>query len=67
MANKAARTKDTTATLVHEGYKAGRHGCTIVGTSVTQVPATNLSYRKGIILQNKHASNVVYVGMGIPY
>ena len=35
--------------------------------SVTQVPATNLSYRKGIILQNKHASNVVYVGGGIPY
>jgi len=67
MANKAAKTKDTTATLIYEGYKGIKHGNTIVGTSVLQVPATNLSYRKGIILQNKHASNIVYVGGGIPY
>ena len=38
-----------------------------VGTSVTQLPATNLSGRRSLLIQNKHASNILYVGTGIPY
>ena len=67
MANKAAQTTQKTAIPTYEGSKGIKHGCTIVGASVTQIPAVNLSYRKYVTFQNKHASNVVYIGGGIPY
>ena len=67
MANRAAQTKGKIAIPTIELFQGVKHGCTIVGTSVLPVPATNLVGRKGIIIQNKHATNVVYVGGGIPY
>lgn len=38
--------------------------CTVtsVGTSATAIPATNLSRRRGLIVQNLHASQDLYVG-----
>jgi len=51
----------------YEQFIGAKHSNTIVGTSVTQVPAANLSNRKAILIQNKHAGNVVYLGGGIPY
>lgn len=67
MANQPAQTSVKLATPTLEQFRGGKHYNTVVGTTVTQVPATNLNYRKGVIIQNKHATNVVYIGMGIPY
>jgi len=67
MANEHALTSQKLAIPTLEQFKGIKHGNTVVGTSAIQVPATNLNYRKGIILQNKHATNVVYIGGGIPY
>ena len=67
MARRGAVLTNSVSTPVLEVFRGIKHGCTAVGTSVLQVPATNLSGRKGIILQNKHATATVYVGGGIPY
>jgi len=37
-----------------------------VGTSAVALPTTNLSGRKGIFIQNIHASNILYVGGSVP-
>jgi hypothetical protein len=49
-----------------EVYKEIYHSTTSVGTSATALPATNLSYRKAILVQNLHASNIVYLGGNRP-
>lgn len=67
MANRAAQTTQRLATPTIELFKGAKHNCTVVGTSAIPVPATNLTHRKGVIFQNKHATNVVYIGTGIPY
>ena len=63
-AKLAAREAIPTLELFKYGIK---HNTTVVGASVLKVPATDLPYRKAIFIQNKHASNVVYIGGGIPY
>ena len=64
-ASIAGRDYKPTPTL--ELFRGMKHSNIEVGTSVEQIPNTNLSFRKGLIIQNKHASAVVYVGGGIPY
>ena len=50
-----------------ENFKGIKHDCTSVGTSVGQIPATNLSGRKGILIQNKDTAANVFIGGGVPY
>lgn len=65
---KPANLKERTATPTLEVFKHGiKHNTTVVGAAVAKVPTTDLPYRKAILFQNKHASNVVYLGGGIPY
>jgi len=37
-----------------------------VGTSAVALPTTNLSGRKGLFIQNIHASNILYIGSSVP-
>ena len=67
MARKGARTDRKIALSTYEQFLGIKHSCTVVGAAVAAIPGTNLSYRKGLIVQNKHASNVLYLGGGIPY
>jgi len=45
-----------------EGYNTG----TTVGTTAIAIPATNRSRRKGILIQNTHASSYLYIGAAKP-
>jgi len=67
MARIGARLRDQEATPVLEHFKRIINTETIaVGTAVLALPATNSSYRKAILIQNK-SSNNLYVGGGEPY
>ncbi len=63
---QGAITSQKVATPTLEQFKAVKHSTVIVGTSVIQVPAASTDGRKGLILQNKHDSNTIYIGGGIP-
>lgn len=52
---------------IYEQFRGIKHTCVDVDAAVEQIPNTNLSYRKAILIQNKHASQVLYIGGGIPY
>ena len=67
MARLGARTDKKIAVPTYEQFLGIKHNCIDVDTTVEQIPNTNLSYRKGLIVQNGHASNTVYIGGGIPY
>lgn len=67
MGRKGASLVNKLSTPTLNVFKGAKHSVVSVGTSVTQVPATNLDYRKGLVIQNKHTSNVVYIGSGLPY
>ena len=45
-----------------ENFKRAKHATYSVGTTAIPIPTTNLSYRRGIFIQNNHASNGLYVG-----
>lgn len=52
-----------TATI--ELFQYCKNTLTSVGTTATPIPATSLSGRKGIIVQNLHASQIAYIGGGV--
>lgn len=66
MAREGAILSGREAIPTLEQFRGAKHLTTIVGAAVTQIPASNLANRKAILIQNKHASNVVYLGGGIP-
>ncbi len=68
MARETAKTSSSSkaALAVYEQYRGGKHTVVSVGTAATALPATNLSNRKGAVIQNLHASNVLYIGSSIP-
>lgn len=43
----------------YDGYKTTTVS---VGTTAVALPTTNLSYRKGLFIQNIHASQILYIG-----
>lgn len=67
MANRAAQTSQKLAVPTIELFKGAKHYTTVIGNAVAPIPVTNLVGRKGIIVQNKHDSNTIYIGSGIPY
>lgn len=54
------------AVPVIETFKRGQSTTVAVGTSVIAIPATNMSYRKGMFVQNNHASNGLFLGVCDP-
>lgn len=63
MARMAAMTDRTSAAVpIIEHFRRIKHTTVSVGTSATAIPATNMSYRRGLFVQNNHASNGLYVG-----
>ncbi len=63
MARQAALIdRSTNAIPVVENFRRIKHTTIAIGTSVLAIPATNLSYRRGLFVQNNHASNGLYVG-----
>jgi len=61
MANEA-KTRAKLAIPTLEQFQSVLQTVTTVGTNATKVPASALAYRKAIIIQNVHASNIVYIG-----
>lgn len=51
---------------VVETFKRGQHTTVVAGVAVLAIPETNMSYRKGLFVQNNHASNGLYLGMCDP-
>lgn len=58
----AYKTASTHAVPIIESFTRANHDTVSVGTSVVAVPTTNMSYRRGLFVQNNHASNGLYVG-----
>jgi hypothetical protein len=55
--------KDSTFAIpIVENFRRAKHATYSVGTSVVALPTTNMSYRRGLFVQNNHASNGLYVG-----
>lgn len=48
--------------LLRHGYNTG----TTVGTTAIAIPATNLSNRTGVLIQNQHASGNIYIAAPEP-
>lgn len=67
MGRKGARSDKKIATPVYEQFIGIKHNCIDVDQAVEQIPNTNLSYRKGIIVQNGGSSGILHIGGGIPY
>ena len=66
MARKAAKLSKELAVPTLELFRGLHHAITSVGTTAIPVPATNLSYRKAIIIQNLDSAKTVYIGGSIP-
>lgn len=66
MARKAAKLSNELAVPTLELFRGLHHAITSVGTTAIPVPATNLSYRKAIIIQNLDSAKTVYIGGAIP-
>ena len=66
MAREGARLVGGLATPTIEIFRGVKHNTTTVGTSATAIPATNLSGRKAIGIQNLHDTNLVYIGGAVP-
>ena len=57
-----AKLQNKLAILVAETHTLFTMTTTSVGTSATAIPVTAKTNRKGILVQNKHGVNVVYLG-----
>jgi len=66
MARKAAKLSKELAVPTLELFKGLYHSITSVGTTAIPVPATNLSYRKAVVVQNLDSAKTVYIGGSIP-
>jgi len=69
MARTGAGTKGSSKAVeaILEQYRGGKHTyVSDLGTTAKALPTTNLSGRKGIIIQNLHATQHVYLGTCIP-
>jgi len=66
MSRVAAKLSCREAMPVLEVYRGIKHTTTTVGTSAIALPATNLTNRKALFIQNLHASQNVFLGGAIP-
>jgi len=67
MARLGARTDKKIAVPTYEQFLGIKHNCIDVDTAAEQIPNTNLSYRKGLIVQHGGSSGTLYIGGGLPY
>jgi hypothetical protein len=49
-----------------EQFRRIKHATYSIGTSAVALPTTNMSFRKGLFVQNNHASNGLYLGGADP-
>jgi hypothetical protein len=66
MARISAVLSGRAATPTLEVFRGLKHSVTSVGISASAVPATNLSNRKALLVQNMHATASVYLGGNVP-
>ncbi len=66
MARLKAILREKESTPVVEIFRGGVSTLTSVGTTAIEVPATPLSYRKSIAVQNIDSAKNVFVGMSVP-
>ncbi len=63
MARAAAILDKKVSTPTLEVFDVVKSSVTSVGTTALPVPATNLSFRNGIMVQNLDTSKIVHVGV----